>query len=79
MAALRGASIVPAPKLTVLSQRSTCDYCGAHLTSDFRRTYGTEDNRAKRCPECDSWARRQRGSAGGKVVDHHDRQVHPNE
>ena len=58
------------------SDRSTCDYCGAHVTVDFRRTYGTNDRRAKRCPECDSWVRLQAGSACGKDVDHPDPQTH---
>ncbi|WP_449272229.1 DUF7563 family protein [Halorussus rarus] len=52
------------------SDRSTRDYCGAHVTADFRRTYGTEDRRAKRCPACDSWVRLQARSACGKNVDH---------
>ena len=56
------------------SERSTCDYCGAHVTSDFRRTYGTDRHRAKRCPECDSWVRIQRGSARGEDVAHPDPQ-----
>ena len=58
------------------SERSTCDYCEAHVTAEFRRTYGTDDGRAKRCPECDSWARIMRGSAAGKDVDHLDPQKH---
>jgi hypothetical protein len=56
------------------SERSTCDYCGAHVTPDFRRTFGAENGRAKRCPECDSWARIHRGSARGKDLDHPDPQ-----
>ncbi|WP_438267678.1 DUF7563 family protein [Halorussus limi] len=28
------------------SDRTTCDYCEAHVTAHFRRTYGTEDRRA---------------------------------
>lgn len=32
------------------TERSRCDYCGAHVTADFRRTYGTDDKRTKRCP-----------------------------
>lgn len=58
------------------SSRHTCDYCEAHVTADFRRTYGTDDGRAKRCPECDSWPRIERGSARGKDVDHPDPQDH---
>lgn len=59
------------------SDRSTCDYCRAHVTADFRRTYGTDDRRAKRCPECDSWPRIEHGSARGQEVDHPDPQTHP--
>jgi len=59
------------------SERSTCDYCGAHVTSNFRRTYGTESGRAKRCPGCDSWPRIEHGSARGDEVDHPDPQENP--
>ena len=62
----------------VNSDRHTCDYCGAHVTRNFRRTYGTDDRRAKRCPECDSWPRIERGSARGLDVDHPDPQKHEN-
>lgn len=57
------------------SGRTTRDYCGAHVTTNFRRTYGTEDRRAKRCPECDSWPRIEHGSARGEAVDHPDPQT----
>ena len=60
------------------SERSTCEYCKAHVTTDFRRTYGDDARRAHRCPECDSWARIMRGSAAGKDVDHPDPQVASN-
>ncbi|UPV75873.1 hypothetical protein M0R89_07395 [Halorussus limi] len=56
------------------SDRTTCDYCEAHVTAHFRRTYGTEDRRAKRCPVCDSWPRIEHGSARGEAVDHPDPQ-----
>lgn len=56
----------------------TCEYCNAHVTPEFRRTYGTDDHRALRCPECDSWARIMRGSARKGDVDHPDPQVEPN-
>jgi hypothetical protein len=54
----------------------TCEFCDAHVTPEFRRSYGTADRRALRCPECDSWARIMRGSAAGKIVDHPDPQKH---
>ena len=59
------------------SDRQTCDYCDAHVTPEFRRIYGTDDGCAKRCPECDSWARIMRGSAR-RDVDHPDPQENPN-
>lgn len=60
------------------SNRHTCDYCEAHVTAGFRRTYGTDDGRAKRCPECDSWPRIEHGSARGLEVNHPDPQNHAN-
>ena len=54
--------------------RRRCEFCKAHVTDDFRRTFGTEDHLAKRCPECDSWARIERGSAHGTNVDRPDPQ-----
>lgn len=65
---------VPSPDS---SEQNRCNYCRAHVTSDFRRTYGSNGS-AKRCPECDSWARIMRGSAAGKDVDHPDPQDAPN-
>lgn len=56
----------------------TCEFCDAHVTSDFRRSYGTGNRRALRCPNCDSWARIERGSAAGRDVDHPDPQNHAN-
>lgn len=58
--------------------RRSCNYCQSHVTADFRRTYGTDNGDAERCPECDSWARIMRGSAAGKDVDHPDPQIHDN-
>ena len=54
--------------LTIRSERSNCDYCGAHVTSDFRRTDGTDAGRAKRCPERDSWTRLICGSTYGDDI-----------
>ena len=54
-----------------------CDFCDAHVTAEFRRTYGTYNRRAKRCPKCDSWARIHRGSARGHDVDRPDPQENP--
>jgi hypothetical protein len=57
--------------------RHRCDFCNSHVTAGFRRSYGTENRRAKRCRQCDSWARIQRGSARGKDVDYPDPQENP--
>jgi DNA-directed RNA polymerase subunit RPC12/RpoP len=59
------------------ADRHTCDYCNSHVIPDFRHTYGTDDHRAKRCPECDSWPRLVKGSAAGKNIDHPDPQDNP--
>jgi len=64
---------LPTPEST---ERSTCNYCEAHVTADFRRTYGN-DGEAGRCPEWDSWTRISRGSAAGKDVHHPDPHDHP--
>lgn len=67
---------VQLPETVTADDRRQCDFCGGHVTDDFRRTYGV-DGRAKRCPGCDSWARLERGSAAGKDVDHPDPQENP--
>ncbi|MCU4975929.1 hypothetical protein OB955_24950 [Halobacteria archaeon AArc-m2/3/4] len=49
-----------------------CLKCGSHVTPEFRRGYGDEDDRAHRCPECDTVNRIAKGSAAGldvKIVD----------
>ncbi|WP_449272073.1 DUF7563 family protein [Halorubrum saccharovorum] len=50
------------------SSRSNCLQCGAHVPSDFRRVHGDDDDRAHRCPECDSWVRICEWSAASKDV-----------
>ncbi|WP_396610815.1 hypothetical protein ACH9L7_11340 [Haloferax sp. S1W] len=47
---------------------SGCLNCGAHVSSNFRRVYGDEDDRVHRCPECDTLVRLHRGSAAGLEV-----------
>ena len=59
------------------SDRRRCEFCAAHVTPEFRRSYGTPDRRALRCPECDSWSRIFRGSACGRDVDLPDPQETP--
>ena len=49
-----------------------CLKCGCHVTPDFRRTFGDEQGRAHRCPNCDVMFRINRGSACGQDVAHPD-------
>lgn len=48
------------------TQRCLC--CGSHVTPDFRRSHGDEQNRAHRCPQCDTFGRVSSGSAAGKDI-----------
>ncbi|WP_373190058.1 hypothetical protein [Halolamina sp.] len=50
----------------------TCQHCGAHVSADFRRTLGDEENVAHRCLACDSTPRLQAGSAAGAKVSYPD-------
>ncbi|ELZ09393.1 hypothetical protein C479_11255 [Halovivax asiaticus JCM 14624] len=45
-----------------------CRKCGSHVTPEFRRGYGDDEDRAHRCFNCDSRPRIDRGSAAGKSV-----------
>ncbi|QCC47545.1 DUF7563 family protein [Halobellus limi] len=58
--------------------QTACACCGAHVTDDFRRVFGDENDVAHRCLACDCRARIQRGSAAGTIVDLPDPQDHPN-
>jgi hypothetical protein len=58
--------------------QTTCRFCGAHVSDDFRRVFGDEDGVAHRCLACDSRFRVQRGSATGVTVDLPDPKEHPN-
>ena len=49
-----------------------CQHCGGHVSADFRRTFGDEENVAHRCQGCDSCPRLQAGSAAGKTVSYPD-------
>lgn len=51
-----------------LTETRNCLHCGGHVSTDFRRVYGDDDQRAHRCPDCDSWVRLQEGSAAGNDV-----------
>lgn len=58
--------------------RSRCQFCDAHVSDDFRRTLGDEENVAHRCLACDSMPRLQAGSAAGLEVEYPDPADHPN-
>ncbi|WP_435360385.1 DUF7563 family protein [Haloarchaeobius sp. DFWS5] len=58
-------------RLAVASRRS-CLTCGSHVTKRFAHTHGDENNRAHRCPNCDTRGRLANGSAAGREVDHVD-------
>ncbi|WP_323172877.1 hypothetical protein [Natrialba sp. PRR66] len=47
---------------------STCEHCEAHVTDQFRRVFGDDQDQAHRCSECDTYARLSRGSAAGVDV-----------
>ena len=47
-------------------QRCLC--CGSHVTPEFRRGYGDQEDRAHRCKNCDVLTRLDRGSAAGLEV-----------
>lgn len=48
---------------------SRCRTCESHVTLQFRRSYGDENDVAHRCTECDTYERLSNGSAAGKDVD----------
>lgn len=58
-------------------ESGVCLECGSHLPPRFGRVHGDDDDRAHRCPECDSWVRICEGSAAGKDVDTPDPQTSP--
>ncbi|AZH27259.1 hypothetical protein DU502_16245 [Haloplanus aerogenes] len=60
------------------SNPSECQFCGTHVSDDFRRTLGDEDNVAHRCLACDSRPRIQSGSAAGREVKYPDPADQPN-
>ena len=58
-------------------QKGVCLHCGAHVTSDFERVHGDQDDRVHRCYNCDSKPRVALGSAAGLDVDHPDPKEYP--
>ncbi|WP_423750632.1 DUF7563 family protein [Salinirarus marinus] len=65
-------------RLDPADNRSTCRFCETHVSNDFRRTLGDENNVAHRCLACDSRPRIQAGSAAGKDVEYPDPLEQPN-
>ncbi|WP_146417606.1 DUF7563 family protein [Haloarcula hispanica] len=57
--------------------KSNCQHCGAHVSRDFRRTFGDGDDIAHRCPACDCMPRISRGTAAGKELDYPDPEDQP--
>ncbi|WP_254544073.1 DUF7563 family protein [Halomarina pelagica] len=57
-----------AGRMRVAEQRA-CLHCGRHVSRDFRRTFGDNENRAHRCRNCDTHTRIAHGSAAGVTVD----------
>ena len=55
--------------------RRRCLFCDSHVTRDFARTFGDEQNVAHRCLNCDIFERVTRGSAAGVDVDKPDPQT----
>jgi hypothetical protein len=60
-----------------LINQNQCHHCGTHVSQDFGRVYGDDQDRAHRCPECDTWIRIWKGSAAGLDVDVPDPEVAP--
>ncbi|MGZ0745713.1 DUF7563 family protein [Haloparvum sp. AD34] len=60
------------------ADRGCCLNCGAHVSTDFARTFGDDDNQVHRCQSCDSRGRIQRGSAAGLDIAVPDPQENPN-
>ncbi|MFC7232164.1 hypothetical protein ACFQMM_13655 [Saliphagus sp. GCM10025308] len=56
---------------------SNCDHCGAHVSEQFRRVYGDDQDRAHRCGECDSFRRLSRGTGAGVDVSIPDPETSP--
>lgn len=49
--------------------KGKCQNCSAHVTPQFRQTFGDENAVVHRCMGCDSRPRIQKGSAAGVDVD----------
>ena len=54
-----------AVRLELPVRKAVCLHCGAHVTTDFRRVYGDQNDQAHRCRSCDTLVRIREGSAAG--------------
>lgn len=65
------------PVAQEVDPRHRCQFCDGHVTKQFARIYGDQDDQLHRCPSCDTNARLSRGSGAGLEVDIPDPQEHP--
>jgi formate dehydrogenase maturation protein FdhE len=56
------------PTQLFASSRSRCLHCDSHVTDQFCRVFGDDDDRVHRCSKCDSYIRLSRGSGAGVDV-----------
>ncbi|WP_210423568.1 DUF7563 family protein [Halorussus marinus] len=49
-----------------------CQFCGTHVTEQFRRVFGDDQDIVHRCIECDTITRLQKGTGAGRDVNHTD-------
>ncbi|WP_138006582.1 DUF7563 family protein [Halalkalirubrum salinum] len=54
-----------------------CQHCDSHVTTDFCRVYGDQNDRVHRCTACDSLIRLREGSAAGLDVQTPDPETSP--
>ncbi|WP_341538905.1 DUF7563 family protein [Natrarchaeobius halalkaliphilus] len=52
-----------------MSDKTKCRMCGSHVTPQFRRTHGDENQVAHRCIECDTDERLGEGGAAGQELE----------
>jgi len=58
-------------------EQTCCQHCGAHVSRDFRRTFGDGEDIAHRCTSCDCMPRLSRGTAAGKEINYPDPEEQP--
>lgn len=45
-----------------------CENCGGHVTPDFARVFGSNDNDVQACIECATFEKIQNGHAGRDIA-----------